>query len=792
MGINHIETETGGVYSYQYYPGIPEYAGEAEPPKVSQKSISGNLPADTLQYTYDIGIAELVNDYTPDPAVETYGLGGIVKQRKTTMVDDDKCVVELFYAEAAGNWLAGNIARTTTYSEPDCSPESEIEREAYHYDFVKMSAQKKRRDFYAFLVGLDGWVTDGAIWKAVLRDKTVTRNGDTFKISYQHFSPFGSPKTIIEYASTGGTRSIENTFVQPGLGFAIDIPTKQLVKDTAGTIYSQLTYEHDANFNVSKITQNGVSNRYEYHADGNLKRIWFDGSERYDLLEDYYRGKARKVTQPCPQFNDCGRENGSQSNTVVFLRDIYADGKTKSITDFRGNKTSYRYNGLGRLTQIDIADPNWQDTQISYSQVTQYQDNIPGSNILVGSLKQLVTRGTAQTTLYHDGLVRPIMIIEQDLSAAQTKRYRYMSYHKNGQQRFSGLASATATSRPGISSDFDDLARVIRQVRSTDNRVLAQYQYLPNYQIQVTDANNNRTTTTYLEYGTPSYDLPQLIQSPDSADTHIQYNVLDQVTEIAQGDIAEKRFYDSRARLCKSVRPETGITVYGYNSRNQVAWRAEGTTTSPTSCTSNGVPEHDKVNMSYNQLNLLSEESYPDDSPDRRYRYDPDANLTQLIAGNVVHTYTYNSQSLLASETLEVAGKRIAADSSQPSLAYQYNRLGHVTQLTYPDGDSIRFTPNALGQPTEVVRNTRDGRAEFTYVTNAAYHATGQIHTFTYGNGIQHETQLNNNFLPQRIKDASTKLTALDHSYQYDAKDNVTQLTDNPYPNYLKMLGFSG
>jgi RHS repeat-associated protein len=773
-----VTTGSDGTYAYEYDEGISGAMGPSEPRRVNKRTVSGNLPNSVSTYRYKGGVGAETdypyNNYSVPIIVYEIAdgiLGSHISRRKTTVVKDNKCEVYRFNAEEQGNWLSGQLAYKTTYKNSGCI--GELEKQTYHYDAVTISNSSTQRDFYAYYIGLDGAVVDSAIFKAVLRDKTTVREGNAYNVSYEDFSPFGSPKKTIEDSSTNNKRTVENTYLNPGLAFGIDILDIQTVKDNGGSIVSQLSYDHDVIYNITKKTKDGKSNSYEYHTDGSLKKVTYTGSSRYDLLEDYYRGKARKITQPCAVANTCSLANASTANTVVLKKEVYADGRTKSIIDFRGNKVSYSYDAIGRLTKIDYADTKWADTIITYGIVTVANDDVAASGITIGSLKQTVTRGNFKTVIYHDGLSRPYYVMAQDITNTAATRYSYIEYDIDGQQILTSFPSFSASHREGVENTFDALGRQLSTINTVDDAVLSSIAYLADYKVATTDGENNTTTTTFLEYSSPSYALPSLIDAPDSANTVIQYNALEQITSVTQGVITESRFYDANSRLCKTVRPDVGMNAYGYNARGQMAWYAEGTDGSQTSCDATAVPASHKVTLAYNTLNQLRTENFPDTSPDRTYSYDEDGNLTGLLAGSVSHVYSYNSLGLLDDETMTGVGKTFV-------LGYEYDSLGGLSALTYPDGDRVTYVPNAFGEPKQAVRDTRSGDTSGqTYASLATYYPNGSINTFSYGNGLSHETTLNNRQIPSSIVDSASGVTALSYGYTYDNNLNITSISDN-------------
>lgn len=497
-----------------------------------------------------------------------------------------------------------------------------------------------------------------------------------------------------------------------------------------------------------------------YHSDGNLLQTTYVDSGRYEKFENYYRGKARKITIPCATTNGCNTANGSTSNTIIALLEVNSDGTTKSVTDFNGNKTSYTYNPIGWLTKIDYADPRWADKVISYAVVSSLGDGVGGSDVAVGSLRQTISQGNYEKRIYHDGLLRPILTLERDISNPSTTRYQSFAYDHDNRQTLASFPSADASNRIGMETEYDALGRVITQTRTSDGSV-SRREYLSGNKVAVTDGENNTTTTTYLAYGEPSFDKPTLIEAPDTDDVAIDYNVFDQVTSIRQGNVTETRIYDAYQQLCKQVRPETGISAFGYNGQRQQIWRAEGTNGSTTACDASAVPTTHKVVLSYDNLGQLRTENFPDSTPDKTYSYDANGNLISLLAGPANWSYLYNSQSGLEKETLSLDGRNFVLD-------WEYNNLGALSTLKYPSGAVVDFAPNALGQPTKAG----------SYATGVSYHPNGQIKQFTYGNGIVRKVALDTTGRIDAITDAKAGSVKNNLDPSYDYNDNLSRLID--------------
>ncbi|MCS6177672.1 RHS repeat domain-containing protein [Shewanella baltica] len=609
-------------------------------------------------------------------------------------------------------------------------------------------------NFGKLLTYVDGWEN------FILSKKVIADGTDEYTIIYSDFNEYNFPGRVVE-SSFSNTKYIKNEYTHSTQSWVMNLLQKEYISsdDSFSTPFKEYLFNDKMLLLHEKLFGNLVKT-HSYYADGNLLQTTYNDSGRYEKFDDYYRGKARKITLPCATINGCNTVNGSTPNTVVALLEVNSDGTAKSVTDFNGNKTSYSYNPIGWLTKIDYADPKWADKVIGYATVSMNDDGISGSSIAVGSLRQTISQGNYEKHIYHDGLLRPIFTRERDTANASTIRYQTMAYDHENRPTLSSFPSSHASNRIGMETEYDALGRVVTQTRTSDGSV-SRREYLSGNKVAVTDGENNTTTTTYLAYGEPSFDKPTLIEAPDSDDIAIEYNLFDQVTSIRQGNVTETRLYDAYQQLCKQVRPETGITAFGYNSQRQQIWRAQGANGSTTSCDAGAVPASHKTLLAYDNLGQLRTENFPDSTPDRTYSYDANGNLMSLLAGPVSWSYLYNSQSGLEKETLSLDGRNFVLD-------WEYNNLGALSSLKYPSGAVIDFTPNALGQPTKAG----------SYATNVSYHPNGQIKQFTYGNGIVRKVALDTTGRIDAITDvkASSVKNSLDPSYDYN--DNLARLID--------------
>lgn len=677
--------------------------------------------------------------------------------RTTTVLNPDLSKVIYYVNRDSWSWKEGKIEAIEKLDENNTL----VEQVQYEFEAPVFNGSAVNSDFYNNYSKRANGITTKT---------TSIYDDDVFVSNVVEFNQFGRPLITSESSSVFSEKKYRKIEYQHDKNnWVLNLPIKQYVSSTSifGSPYKETTFNSKL-LPYQKKTFGRLVSTNTYHADGNLKKITYNGLSRYEQYEDHYRGKARKITMPCATTNGCNTANGSTSNTIVAKLEVNSDGTTKSVTDFNGHKTSYSYNPIGWLTKIDYADGKWSDKIISYAKVTSANDGIAGSDIEVSQLKQTITQGNFEQKIYRDGLLRPTFTRTRDKANSATIRYQRTQYDHENHPTHQFFPSSNASAKTGTVTTYDALGRAIASLRQSDNAT-SRIEYLSGNKQRVTDAENNVTTTTFLAYGSQSYNKPVLIDAPDSDDTSIAYNKFGQVKSITQGTVTEKHLYDGYQQLCKTYRPEIGVTAYGYNAQRQPMWHAEGTNGGHASCAASSVPASHKVVLGYNNLGQLKTENFPDTTPDNTYGYDANGNLESLISGSgssaISWSYLYNSLNQIDKETLSIDGKSFVLD-------WDYNGLGAVSSLKYPSGRTVGFTPNALGQPTKLSEGT------INYASSVKYHPNGQLKELTYGNGIVRKVALDTTGRIDAISDANDGTYQLRLDPSYDQNDNLAGLID--------------
>src|SRR5699024_10566760 len=134
---------------------------------------------------------------------------------------------------------------------------------------------------------------------------------------------------------------------------------------------------------------------------------------------------------------------------------------------------------------------------------------------------------------------------------------------------------------------------------------------------------------------------------------------------------------------------------------------------------------------------------------------------TGAANGSTQWTYAYDTQGHLASETLNVDGY------SWP-IHYTHDANGALSKVTYPNGKSVAYAPDALGRPT------RAG----SYATGVGYFPDGALEHFDYVDGTQYLAERNTRHLPKNLTYGTANTLDISQDYVYDKAANLTSVND--------------
>ena len=509
-----------------------------------------------------------------------------------------------------------------------------------------------------------------------------------------------------------------------------------------------------------------------YNANGTLASV-ADGRENATVFSSWVRGIPQLIT--------------------------YADGKTQSvtvdtntgwitsITDENGYVTGYGYDAMGRLASVVYPTGDtlaggattYHGTWANYRALTSADWKPAG--VSDGQWRKLEGTGDHILVTYYDAMWRPVLTNEYDQNnVTPTLRSVRTEYDTSGRKSFESYPSSSGVpGSTGIRTFYDALDRVKRVEQDSEQGTLATTtDYLSGLRTRVTNPRGKQTTTTFMAWDQPSYDLPILSEQPEGKviqiTRHPQFGwPLSMTQRNAANTLSQTRryVYDGNAQLCKTIEPETGATVTGYDAAGNPSWSAAGLDAnayaSTTDCQHAAAYASGRVSTrTYDARNRLSVLDFPDHRGKQVWTYTPDGKPASITVYNlandpqpVITAYNYNHRRLLTGETLT------QQNWYSWTMGYAYDAYGNLASQTYPTGLTVAYAPNPLGQATQAG----------SYATGAQYYPNGALKQFTYGNGIVHTMTQNARQLPSRVTSSGG---VTDFGYTYDANGNIGAIAD--------------
>jgi YD repeat-containing protein len=508
---------------------------------------------------------------------------------------------------------------------------------------------------------------------------------------------------------------------------------------------------------VQRILTYNTTATVESGQRGTLETVT-DGRGNTTAASSWKRGVPQSVTYP-----------GASASALVN-----DDGWIRSVTDERGNITLYDYDEMGRLKLLDYPDGDavaWASTTTTFTQVateTEY-------GIAPGHWKQTVTTGNQRKTTYFDGLWRPLIEREEDLSDPTTirviaKRYDHEGHVTDAYYPQTSAYTSHGQFSKGVHTKYDALGRVVEVAQDAENgQVLTTTtQYLPGFEMLVTSPRRvGSTRTRFAALDAPTFDYPVKQFLPEGVEVTIArdafFNPI-QLTRAGTDGTSVDRFYfyDTHMRLCRLFEPETGSTVTDYDPAGNVAWTAIVNGFWGEGCHREDVADANRIKRTYDTRNRLTYVDYPVGTDDQTTGYEDTGEVKLARMGGSEWRYTRNKRGLVEQEVLTMDGESRA-------LNYTYTAEGHLASVKYPRGRTIAYAPNALGQP----------RQAGSYVTSVQYWPDGDVKSMHYANGIAFSASKNERGLPSNRTYASASGALLySQDLAYDANANLTGVAD--------------
>lgn len=562
---------------------------------------------------------------------------------------------------SAGNmWKIGLLAQKTT------SGQGASQVESLGWGTQTISNEDLVRPQYK--------ASDAFIYRPLLTQRQITRDGVNHTTTYSNFDSFGNAQTVSEVGSRARTtqRTFYNnvSFGRWIIGFPKD-------ENIGVDRITSRTYLQD---NLQTETVDNVTTTFTYYNDGSVAT----------------RKNARGITTTFSNNRRGIAQNESRPEGVSIGRNVDDFGNVTSESD--GDfPWGYAYDGLNRI--IRVTPPRGNVINIDW-----FLD------------RRTLTRGSFSESLYFDGYGRTVRST-RSLITGDYKRYGYDAL---GRRTFESLPGSTA----GTTTNLDSLGRP-RSLQLPGN-FSKSFSY-SGYTMTVTNERFNSTTYTYDRYGDPDQGFVVSIATPGGfANVSMTRDLVGRLYSADQNGVLRTYGY-TNGFLSAVTDPESGMTSMPPDAVGNIQSRTVGGV--QTTYTYDGLNRMrtasyggtvGTVTFSYdNRGNVRLVQSA---AADREYTYDQNGNLiTDTLTvkldplGAIGVTYTYDLNDKLLSliyPTVNGASKgsvNFAPDALGRSRAVSpfvtsvdYWNSGNLQTLVYGNNMSVGYTENSRQLPESI------------------------------------------------------------------------------------------
>lgn len=514
-------------------------------------------------------------------------------------------------------------------------------------------------------------------------------------------------------------------------------------------------------------------------------------------------------------FDSSGRlatQKDKNGNTITYNYDP-ANGSLSSITDSRGQTTSFSYGSDGYISEI--TDPSGRTFQYDRSgdpgipNLTSYTDPNAGTTQFTYAhphgqwdLTGIITPDGHQVFLSYDSESRVVSIARPDGNGNEPTWT--FSYATSDSRCPSGTVSVVSETDPNQHTTVycsDALARVTKtidplgrtsstswnsnnNVKSTTNTAggTSDYTYDSNNPENLTKVEGPanpqglRQTDTYgyTDSSHPFY--PTAYTDAQNHSWALKYdnagNQIQQSEGNAPGQNPVSTDYNSNGTVagvldakqtdaCTDSKNNSETVCYSYDSSHNPSeidypsplgsFHFTWDTVNRLASITDG--KNQTTSYSYDALDRLTKITYQDGST-ISYAYDGDGNLTSETDGSAVTTYSYDDLNRLVSET----------KPDNTTIEYGYDAAGQLTSVT-ENNQTTSYSYDAAGRLTSIQESTSPSAISISY--------PDETHTtITYPGGATVNSSYDNAFRLTSITDKNgTGNTVASYSYGYTWTD---------------------
>ncbi|MFB5677041.1 polymorphic toxin-type HINT domain-containing protein [Paenibacillus terreus] len=734
--LTKVQHPTGAESRYEYEGSpVKRYMGE----KSYNEAYRIKTRADQITYTNGF-----VNEFNPQTMFYTGDMGSTYKQN-------------IQFSVAVDNGLQ---VKTYNYKKNYIDDKTS---EQYYLDSVVEKAESLQR---TTTMSYGKTVTGRAypVSQPTTTRLTNSMNADTL-VAATEYNDYGN---VLKQTEPTGATTV-NTY-----------DGKQLLQSTKtsananGDVYVEYTRNSYGDVTRMVVRQDGPSGKV-------LQQVDYNGFDSYGNVtnQTIYNDNKQIATTTEYSSSYAGAFPTAQSVTVtdadgrksvVQVHSEYdpATGLMTSSTDGKNQRTQYKYDVLGRVTEV--VNPDGTQIQASYDDIQNtvtIQDELGTKsrtrwNALGWQTESGLFTGQGfkvQSRADYDAFGR--LSWEAD-GLGNTTNYYYDNWSRPVQTSYAD-GSATRV-------QYNDAARTTATFDGEFNKVI---QTFDPFGRQVKTEEATALDGTLRQVEKKSYDP-----------------ISDNVTKAWDGNDQPTSYsYDFLGQLTSVTNAKDEVTKYSYDQLgNNTAIQH---------------PDGNRKQKTYNELNQIVSQTDEKGQTTKLY-YDANNNMTKRIDRNGNQTqYEYDARNRLVKQTsqdqtvsftYDDTGKRLSMTDNTGKTSYQYDRYtGLLKTVTYPDGLKLTNEYDLNGNRTQVTdpfgqvtKYVYDGLNRVTAlgsnvaypVAKYAYTKNGLAAKTLSRNGVVHESQYDGGVLAELLVKQNL-MTANTFKYTRDGNKNIVGREQN-------------